>query len=371
MTISSINCAQALYNSQNCYAFNQAQNFRNPHQNAIFNFKGNDKKKGSSTGAKIGLFTLGTLATLSVADLIFAKGRHLKSIFSSGNKNIEETAQTATRETASKMSKAQSTAEATVKQTERKIYNQPIINDVRKESKTVENIVPAENFDEAVKNFKTKVHSKNVDTCANIDELVNQLVAHNYDSDKSLIGVVTRTYARDFHGCTLDVANNKIFNRRLVTGPTLGVNGQKQVQVDGVGTYLIQNLEDGRKLVSISVSAGRMDYAGRPIRNMINILSDGTEFTPLQKDMIEIISQRKGLPFDGLKTDILSIGGVYPHDDRAFKIDRDILLSSIATAKKQLKPSEIDNKFVEQALALKNGEKLARLDNYWYDSTAI
>ena len=79
-------------------------------------------------------------------------------------------------------------------------------------------------------------------------------------------------------------------------------------------------------------------------------ISKNDEFTPLQKDLIEIISARNTKKvIDDNATDILSLGIIGNNSPRGrFEINEEILLSSISTAKKQLK--NIDNDFVAKAL---------------------
>ena len=69
-----------------------------------------------------------------------------------------------------------------------------------------------------------------------------------------------------------------------------------------------------------------------------------------QKDLIEIISARNTKKvIDDNATDILSLGIIGNNSPRGrFEINEEILLSSISTAKKQLK--NIDNDFVAKAL---------------------
>ena len=318
------------------------------------------EKKGLSLGAKVGI-GLGTLVAFAVAcDLVFAKGKHIKSIFKSAEKNIDDARSTNNINHNTKP-ETNSIPTSQLKPKE-KIYTEPIIYDEFITPDRAKNLPTYNSFDDALKDFQSNITQANIDTPENIQELLKLLKQHNYGKDDSLISVVTRTKDVDYTGKTIDISNNKVYNVWISGSPILGC-GQGKVDIDMVGDYLIQNLSDGRKMVAISVPTGRYDSAGREIRTKINILSKDHEFTPLQKDLIEIISQRKGKDIPrNAAADILSIGTVC-HNGKAkhgggFDIQKDIILSSIDAAKRQLKPDEIDRDFINKALNLASGERL-------------
>ena len=180
---------------------------------------------------------------------------------------------------------------------------------------------------------------------------------------------MTRTKCTDFHSYAIDIKNNKMYIGNVLTSQS-GITPRSPRNYSL--NYLIKNLEDGRKLISIAVNTGRFNggVGSRKSPQFINIVSNGTEFTPLQKDLIEIISQRKNIkPSSTKDVYIMSIGIYDPKKDGiisgpqvCFELNKDILLSSIKTAKEQLKPDEIDREFVDKALNLAKGEKLERLE---------
>ena len=314
------------------------------------------EKKGLSSGAKVGI-GLGTLAAFAVAcDLVFAKGKHIKSIFKSTEKNIDDIESSIKTKTEPVNNPASSA------QPKKKIYTEPVINDKLITPDKAKDLPEYNSFEDALNNFKSSISDSNVDKPKNIQEMLDLLKQHNYGNDDSLLSVVTRTKEVDYKDRTVDILNNKLYNIKLSENPILG-GGQNQVDIDMVGDYLIQNLADGRKIVSISVPSGRVDFAGRPIRTQLKILSKNHEFTPLQKDLIEIISQRKGKNInENNVADILSIGTVchngMQNNGGGFDIQKDIILSSIDAAKRQLKSDEIDKDFINKALNLASGERL-------------
>ena len=231
------------------------------------------------------------------------------------------------------------------------------INKTKSQGKNVssnENVVVTEprTLQESIADYKSSVKSENVQTCSQIDEMLNSLVEHNYSNDESVVGIMTRTADVDYHGQAIDIKGNEIIQRRLVR---TGENGVKQAP-DSKGNYLIQTLDDGRRLVSIVVDSGRNDYCGRGIRSRLTIVSKDNEFTPMQKDLIKIISQRMNKTTN--EPDILSIGAI-AYDYAPIKLNKDVLLSSIATALKQIKPEEINMEFVNRALS---GETIAKCE---------
>lgn len=310
-----------------------------------------------SAEAKVGIGVGSAVVLAVLCDLFFAKGKHLKSIFKSTEKNIDDAGssiKTKTEPVHNPVPPAQP---------EKKIYTEPRIYDEFITPDRAKDLPKYNSFDDALKDFQSNISQANVDTPENVQELLKLLKQHNYGKDDSLISVVTRTKDVDYVGRTIDISNNKIYNVKISGNPVLGC-GQKQVDIDTVGDYLIQNLSDGRKMVAISVPTGRCDLSGRPIRTKINILSKNHEFTPLQKDLIEIISHRKGKEIPQNATaDILSIGTVCRNGIKirggGFDINKDVLLASVDAAKRQLKPDEIDGDFINKALNLAPGDRLS------------
>lgn len=248
-------------------------------------------------------------------------------------------------------------------QPEKKIYTEPRIYDEFITPDRAKDLPKYNSFDDALKDFQSNIAQANVDTPENAQELLKLLKQHNYGTDDSLISVVTRTKDVDYAGKTIDISNNKVYNVQISGNPPLGC-GQEKVDIDMLGDYLIQNLSDGRKMVAISVPTGRCDLSGRPIRTKINILSKNHEFTPLQKDLIEIISHRKGKEIPrNAAADILSIGTICRNGrakhDGGFDINKDVFLASVDAAKRQLKPDEIDGDFINEALNLASGGRLS------------
>ncbi len=347
-----------MINSINSYAM--------PYQYRVPVFKGDlpqnqtpvtEKKELSTTakvGTGVGILTVGA----GVCDLIFAKGKHIKSILGrtnsgSATKSIENASETVVGDAISHAtSKSASSA--------KKIHTQPQLREEFITPDRAKGLPNFKTFDEAVQDFKSELSKQNIDKAKNSDELIDALIPHNYGQDNSFISVTTRTKDIDYSGKTIDIAGNKIYGTRFVTTP---FTCTKQVDIDEAGDYLIQTLEDGRKLVGISVSSGRFDP--RPIRTKIHIVSKDKEFTPLQKDLIEIISQRSKQTVDRKSTDILSLGVIsrngYAERGGGFDLNKDILLSSIATAKKQV-TQEVDKEFVNQALNLGIGEKMYKFN---------
>ena len=225
----------------------------------------------------------------------------------------------------------------------------------------VSNPIPQQNkkFAEVVRTYEREYAGMPKNSRTDAQKYIKELVPHSYNSDNSYIQVVTRTFDNDFTGKVIDVNGHKFFNGRIIRPSGSGI------LADSAGNFLVQNL-CGKKLVQISVPVSRCDSAGRTIRQMISILSKGEEFTPLQKDLIEIISHRKQFQ-NGISDDILSLGLKFRDkgasnslgERQEFDIVKDILLSSIRTAKEKLpKKGGVDADFIRKALALKDGERL-------------
>ncbi len=340
---------------------NSVNNYAMAYQYRVPVFKGNlqqnqsaiVEKKELSTTAKVG-FGIGALAVGAVVcDLIFVKGKHIKSIFGKANiggstKAVENASETAASSTARHTTPTPALSVSKV-HTQPKVYDEFITPDRGK------NLPNFKTFDEAVQDFRLKLSESNVDVAENSDELIKSLTPHNYAQDNSFISVKTRTKDIDYVGKTIDIVDNKIYRTQLVGTP---FDCRRQVDIDMAGDYLIQTLDDGRKLVGISVTSGRFDP--RPIRTKIHIVSKDKEFTPLQKDLIEIISQRSKQTVDRNSTDILSLGIIARNGcakyGGGFELNKDVLLSSIAAARKQL--TGVDNAFVNEALNLGVGERM-------------
>lgn len=311
------------------------------------------EKKELSTTAKVGI-GIGALALGAVVcDLVFAKGKHIKSIC--GKANTSSSTKTVNNASETVANSATSHTNPTPAPSRPKVYTQSEILDKFITPDRAKNLPNFKTFDEAVRDFRLKLSEPNVDMAKNSDELIKSLTPHNYGQDNSFISVRTRTKDIDYTGKTIDITGNKIYRTQLVKTP---FDCRRQVDIDSVGDYLIQTLDDGRKLVGISVTSGRFDP--RPIRTKIHIVSKDKEFTPLQKDLIEIISQRSKQTADGNPTDILSLGVIarngHAKHGGGFELNKDVLLSSIATARKQL--TIIDNAFVSKALNLGVGERM-------------
>lgn len=225
-------------------------------------------------------------------------------------------------------------------------------------------------LEDAVKDYQKAIQSGDYDTCKNIDEFLGQLKAHNYGNDKSYVEICTRSRNIDFERKVLDVENSTVSRWRITPYHGFSTNVQPEIKPpDMEGSYLITTLSDGRKFVGISVPSGRSDGPKgdcRPIRTMINIVSKDKEYTPLQKDLIAIISQRKNIEFNN-QADIMSIG-ILPSKSAdyflsrnadPYEINKEIFLSSIKTARSQLKPEQLDKDFITRAL---NGETLEHVE---------
>lgn len=332
------------YQNLPLYDFNTLNyNYNNQPSTVTFSannqVKASTKKQGMSTGAKVAIGA-GIATALAIgADFVFCKGKHVKSIFGkAGNKGNKP------NNTKPPVNTNTEPIEQTVKQTTSTEVTDPL------KSSTAIKADKFESLQDAVCSYKSKLKSGEHGKPENIENMLDSLVEHNYSNDESVVGIMSRTTNKDYHGRAINIKENEILKNRLVI---TGKNGVKQAP-DAVGDYLIQTLEDGRKLVSFVVNTGRMDYVGRPIRSRLTVMSKSNEFTPMQKDLIKIISQRINRITNG--PDILSIGALAP-DNGSIVLNKDVLLSSIATALKQIKPEEINIEFVNRAL---KGETVAK-----------
>lgn len=224
-------------------------------------------------------------------------------------------------------------------------------------------------LEEGIADFRQNITNGGYESGKDAEKLLSELIPHNYRGDKSYIEVCTRTRNIDFTRQVLDVENNNVYNWRI----TPHSDCPEFKTPDSIGSYLIRTLKDGRRVVGISVPAGRADGAsgnGRPIRTMITTISKDKEFTPLQKDLIEIISKCQNKVFDRNETDILSIGILCRKESswqelsrkglNPFTLNQEVLLSSLKTAKEKA-PNTVDKNFVQKALELKNGEQIERV----------
>ena len=312
------------------------------------------QKQGLSTGAKVAIGA-GIVTVLAVgADFIFCKGKHIKSIFGKNNKGNKPNSP----KPPTNNEKAAETAEQNTK---------PAVNTDIIKSLDSSNAIKAdeyESLEKAVENYRAKINSGEYGVPPNIENLLNSLSGHNYGNDKSFIQVTTRTKKHDYITQVLDVEKNEYYKTRVL---------ESSINLpDMEGNYLVTTLPTGQKLVSISIPTGRYDVANRQIRTIMSVLSKDKELTPLQKDMIEIISNRKDvLTQRSNNTDILSIGVLAnntasPYSNRTanpIEFNKEVLLASISKAKQLLKESDIDKQFIEKALNIKDEERIARINH--------
>ena len=309
------------------------------------------KKQGLSTAAKVAI-GVGVSAVLAVgADFLFCKGKHVKSLLGKNNKG-HLTGKT----TSGNSTKPAEAIEQTIKET----AEASMINPLDK-SKAIK-INEFESLSRAVEDYRTKMNSGNYGVPKDIESMLDSLSVHNYGKDKSYIQVVTRSLEHDYVGRVLDIENNELYKTRVL----INNMGSGLRFPDGVSEYLITTLPTGQKVVSIALPTGRFDP--RPIRIMLSVLSKDKEFTPLQKDLIKIISNRKEVLTERTNSpDIMSIGvlakdkfGYKLHED-PIEINKEVLLSSISKAKESLNDN-IDKEFIEKALNVKGDE---RITNYF------
>ncbi len=317
------------------------------------------KKQGMSNGAKVAIGA-GIVTALAVgADFLFCKGKHVKSIFGkAGNKGNKP------HNTKPPVNNNKEAIEQATKQN----LNTDMIYPLK--SSNAIKIDEFESLNNAVENYKNKLKSGKYGAPENIENMLNSLTGHSYGNDKSFIQITTRSLKQDYTRYTLDVEKNEFYKVPILVNPR-SMSMKKDVLdfqlPDSVGEYLITTLPTGQKVVSISLPTGRFDP--RPIRLKMSIISKDNEFTPLQKDLIEIISNRKNTlsRYDNT-ADIMSIGvlandSVRPSfrtpDATPFEFNKEVLLSSISKAKQQLNEESIDRHFIEKALNVKGNEKVA------------
>lgn len=212
-------------------------------------------------------------------------------------------------------------------------------------------------LEEAKNDFKMVANKSDFEAGKDYETLLKQLEKHNYCDDKSFINITSKSKHDDFRDVVIDAENHTLYKGVTMRPYSFDKTiTPEYLHPDHVGSYLIKTLRDGRRVVGISVTAGRCDYVGRPIRSILTIISKDSEFTPIQKDLIEIISARSkdiktARTSNGTNTDILSLGIIGNNDIAnipCFAVNEEILYSSISTAKKQLK--NIDNDFITRAL---------------------
>ncbi len=319
------------------------------------NFKASEQiqaksqKEGLSTGAKWAIGIGATTALAIGADFLFCKGKHVKNLWGKLKGNNSKP-----NDTTPGFSKPGGTNPGTINpeaiKPEIKIETAKTAEHLK--NKTGEKIKKYTTLEDAKNNFRMTANEPNFDAGKDYENLLKQLEKHNYNNDKSFIEICSRSKETDYRRVLIDAENHTLYKGIRMT-PTKGFDETIKPEFlspDMPGNYLIKTLSDGRKVVGISVDAGRIDGSGRPIRTILNIISKDNEFTPIQKDLIEIISNRsKNIKIDTNTTDILSLGIIGNNSYRGlFEVNEEILLSSIATAKKQLK--NIDNDFVARAL---------------------
>lgn len=326
------------------------------------NFKASEQiqaksqKEGLSTGAKWAIGIGATIALAVGADFLFCKGKYTKNII----KKFKPDANDIKTKQANTSNTAKPTVPPKAETPQIKIETAKTAEYLK--SKTGEKIKKYTSLDEATMDFKVTANKADFEAGKNYEDLLKQLEKHNYSDDKSFIEICSRSKESDYRRMLIDAENHTLYKGTRITpsqsfDPTIK---PEFLTPDMPGNYLIKTLADGRRVVGISVPAGRFDGSGRPIRSILNIISKDGEFTPMQKDLIEIISSRsKNVKINSNTTDILSLGIIGNNSYRGlFEVNEEILLSSISTAKKQLK--NIDNDFVTKAL---KGETLEHITN--------
>ena len=348
----------------------QSNTLQQSNINFSANTKISDEKKGLSSSTKFLLVT-GTLlfTALTGAACLYNKGGGRAS-----RKGVPETIKDGWNKLFQnkKNNLLSSTAERTNTTAKTVDTKEQIIETINFEKLTGKKSEPLKQYNslqEGIADFKQNIKNGDFESGRDAEILLKELVPHNYKGDKSYIEINTRTRDVDFTRQTFDVENNNIYQYGLTPRGTT----REFKTPDFIGSYLIRTLNDGRRIVGISVPAGRCDGAnanGRPIRTVINIISKNQEFTPLQKDLIEIISKRQNMQYRPIDTDILSLGTLCRKESRleayrqGFKpyiINQEVLLSSIKTAKEQAKES-VDKTFIQKALTLKPGEQIEHVE---------
>lgn len=301
----------------------------------------NTKKSGMSKGAKWALGIAGATTLAIGADFLFCKGSHVKNIIKKLKPDASDI----------KTGNINSSKPATeVAQPQTHIETAKTAEHLK--NKTSEKIKKYSSLEEAKADFRATTSKTDFEAGKDSEQLLNQLEKHCYQDDKSFIELCSRSKEMDYQRSLIDIENHTLYKGYRMT-PSQGFDQAIKPEFlspDIEGSYLIKTLSDGRRVVGVSVTAGRSDGSGRPIRSILTTISKNDEFTPLQKDLIEIISARNTKKvIDDNATDILSLGIIGNNSPRGrFEINEEILLSSISTAKKQLK--NIDNDFVTKAL---------------------
>lgn len=311
------------------------------------------------TFLKLIIGIVGTTALAIGADFLLCKGKHTKNII----KKIKADANNIKSET--KVNKNDITPknidDAKTIPAKNNPSQVPIETAKTPEylkGRQAENLKQYSSLEDAINDYKLMVNKGKFEAGENYESLLDTLKKHNYGNDNSFIEICSRSKNADFTRVVIDTNEHKLYKSTRMTPIKSKDIKSEFVPPDFAGSYLVKTLTDGRRFVGISVNAGRQDSVNRPIRTMINIISKDKDFTPLQKDLLEVISARsKSTSMNRNTTDILSLGVIGNNSSGgAFKINEEILLSSILTAKKQ--SGNIDTNFVQKAL---NGETLEHI----------
>ncbi|MCR4880345.1 MAG: hypothetical protein K6A44_00105 [bacterium] len=212
-------------------------------------------------------------------------------------------------------------------------------------------IKPKSEFDTAIDRHRAIVQG---DGRVNAKKMMDSLIPHNYSGDQSIIGI---EFAN--HGYSAAKVDNSIPGS--VPQNKGGGLGVLDASNHRVYEYTILKRANGTTVVELNLGTPLRDFSGRSGAFRIRIESKGPELTQLQKDLIDIAANRSRAGIDtysGIKNpDILTISG-YRIPDGYISFDKDIFLSSIATAKAQLPATDVNSPLLRRALSLERGKAI-------------
>lgn len=180
--------------------------------------------------------------------------------------------------------------------------------------------------------------------CKGAKDYLGQLKPHNFAGDKSEILVTSK-----FNGSNLGYESVNL-------SQTPFTHSIKRPDTYMGEKITVQCLKDGRKAVYVITPSGGKQPCGRSFENVIKVVSDGKEFTPIQKALIEIMSTRGPIEKQGF-SDILAVANF--NNGGHLGVNKDILLSAIHTAREQA-ADKIDSKLVQKALSVANPNDIFR-----------
>lgn len=328
-----------------------------------------EEKEGMSTWSKIGIGILITTAIAGITLFVDHRfnGGQLKKKVGDWFKNLRKAKPEGEKPKTEKLTAEKPASETPKPEVKTPKSETPIktpdvnsegilaMENLEKHSK--EQMKSYNSLQEGITDYRAALAREEYEASRDAETLLNSLVKHNYGKEKSYIEITTRTKFKDYNSRVVDVENSILHKTRILP------EGIRR-KVDFSGSYLITTLPDGKKLVGISIPSGRVDEFKRPIRTKISIISKDNEFTPMQKDLIEVISTWKNTEAikDSSGSNILSLGilsSTKQTQRNAYDINQEILLSSLKTAKEQVN-GKVDNEFVQKALNLKIGEELGQ-----------